>query len=138
MSERDLFAPDAISGTPESDDLDAVAVKPKAKKSGNSPTKLSLDELRKRGCVAAVVEHWNAWARIRSDLFGFIDVLALSPTGETIAVQACRRADVATRVNKIAEAEALAAVRRCGWRILVWGWDKGPDQRYRLREVDVS
>ena len=42
-----------------------------------SPTQLSLKKLREEGYTVAVVEHWNSFARIRQDLFGFIDLLAL-------------------------------------------------------------
>ena len=42
-----------------------------------SPTQLSLKKLREEGYIVAVVEHWNSFARIRQDLFGFIDLLAL-------------------------------------------------------------
>jgi hypothetical protein len=38
-----------------------------------SPTQLSLKKLREEGYTVAVVEHWNSFARIRQDLFGFID-----------------------------------------------------------------
>lgn len=104
----------------------------------SSPTQRSLKHLREQGCVAQVVEHWQAFAKIRIDLFGIIDIVALSPDGETIGVQATSLSNVSKRVQKIADAAALAALRRCGWRILVHGWGKGANGRYRLREVDCS
>lgn len=87
---------------------------------------------------AVVVEHWNPFARIRQDLFGCIDVLALAPNGETVAVQATSLSNVSKRVNKLSENEHVGAMRKCGWRLLVHGWGKGTNGRYRLREVDVS
>lgn len=110
---------------------------PAKRKSSRSPTELSLAHMRKQGCVAQVVEKWNPHARVRSDLFGCVDVLCLHPDGETIAVQATSRANVSSRVAKIAEVEHLAAIRRCGWRLVVHGWDKYQG-RYRVKEVDVS
>lgn len=104
----------------------------------DSPTRRSLAHLRKAGCVAQVVEHWNAFAKRRIDLFGIVDVVALSPDGQTIGVQATSLSNVSARVNKIAESESVAALRKCGWRLLVHGWGKGSNGRYRLREVDVS
>lgn len=103
-----------------------------------TPTQRSLKHLRDQGMTAAVVERWNAHAKIRQDLFGVIDVLALAPNGETVAVQATSLSNVSKRITKIAESENLSALRRCNWRLLVHGWGKGANGRYRLREVDVS
>jgi len=105
---------------------------------GMSPTERTLAHMRKAGCRAQVVEHWNAFAKRRIDLFGIVDVLALSPEGETIGVQATSLTNVSSRVNKIAESDALSALRRCGWKLLVHGWGKGADGKIRMREVDVS
>ncbi len=103
-----------------------------------SPTQRSLAHLRAAGCVAAVVEKWNPHAKIRQDLFGIVDVVALSPDGVTIGVQATSLSNVTSRVNKIAESDNIAALRKCGWRLVVHGWGKQTNGRYRLREVDVS
>lgn len=103
-----------------------------------TPTQRSLAHLREQGMTATVVERWNPFAKIRQDLFGMIDVLALSPTGETVAVQATSLSNVAKRVTKISEHENVAALRRCGWKLLVHGWGKAANGRIRLREVDVS
>ena len=102
-----------------------------------SPTKRSLAELRKTCSAVEVVEHWNPFARIRKDLFGFIDILALCD-GETIAVQSTSWSNVSARVKKIAESEHLAAVRKAGWRIEVHGWKKGKDGKYVCRVEDLS
>ena len=75
-----------------------------------SPTTLSLKALRDAGYVAAVVEHFNPHKRIRQDLFGFIDIIAIRP-GETLAVQTTSRSNMAARVRKIAEHPNVAAVR---------------------------
>lgn len=115
----------------------APARSPPRKRPGKSPTALSLAHMRKLGCVAQVVEHWNPHARKRVDLYGVIDILCLSPEGQTIGVQATSRDNIAARVTKIGESEHIAALRRCAWRLLVHGWDKR-DGRYRVREVDVS
>lgn len=108
------------------------------KRSSTSPTQRSLKHMRAAGYVCQVVEKWNPHARIRQDLFGFIDIVALSPDGSTVGVQACSLSDVSKRVTKIGDAESLPALRRCGWKLLVQGWGKGADGKYRLREVDCS
>lgn len=102
-----------------------------------SPTQLSLRELRKTCEAVQVVEKWNPHARIRQDLFGFIDILAICGA-ETIAVQSTSWANLPARVRKIAESEHLAAVRAAGWRILVHGWRMGKSGRYELRCEDIS
>jgi hypothetical protein len=102
----------------------------------SSPTQRSLDLLRERGYTAAVVERWNPWAKIRQDLFGCIDVLAVG-NGETLAVQACHYSDVSKRLEKIANAEAIPAIRSAGWRLTVMGWRKVRG-RWTVREVDAS
>jgi hypothetical protein len=102
----------------------------------SSPTQRSLRYLRDLGYLVAVVEHWNPHARIRQDLFGWIDLLAIRDD-ETLAVQTTA-SGVATRVRKIAEAITLPAVRKAGWRILVHGWRKNAAGRYVLRVVDLS
>lgn len=109
----------------------------KAKKSATSPTQRSLALLRKQGYRVAVVEHWNHHVRIRQDLFGVVDILAIKP-GETLAVQSTTGSNVASRVTKIADAEATADIRAAGWTFHVHGWRKLANGRWDCRVVDVS
>lgn len=102
-----------------------------------SPTSLTLRKLREDGYTAQVVEVWNPHARIRQDLFGFIDVLAVKGT-ETLAVQATSAPNVSSRVNKIADSPLIAAVREAGWTVVVWGWAKKSNRWTLTREVDMS
>jgi hypothetical protein len=104
---------------------------------GTSPTQRSLKRLREQGYLVQVVEHWNAHARIRQDLFGFIDVLAVRE-GEILGVQACSGTDAAKRVRKIADHPNVGMVRKAGIRIEVWAWRKLASGRYEVRVVDVS
>jgi hypothetical protein len=106
----------------------------------SSPTKRSLDEMRKRCYLCHVVEKWNPFAKVRVDMFGFIDIVCVG-NGETVAIQATSGDNVAARVTKIASdelAEKVAEVRKAGWRIIVMGWRKNAAKRWTLREVDVS
>jgi hypothetical protein len=103
----------------------------------SSPTQRSLAHLREQGYNAAVVEKWNPHARIRQDLFGFIDILAIRE-GETLGVQACSGTDVSKRIAKIAAHDNVGAVRAAGWRIEVHGWRKNAAGRWVLRVEDVS
>jgi hypothetical protein len=101
-----------------------------------SPTQRSLKELRARGYRVAITERWNPFAKIRQDLFGVVDLLAIRE-GETLAVQVTSTS-VAARVRKIADAEATPDMRRAGWRIVVHGWRKNAAGIYVLREIDCS
>lgn len=102
-----------------------------------SPTARTLAKLRKEGWLAWVVEKWIPQTQQRSDLFGFIDVLAIRGD-ETLAVQSTSRSNVSGRVRKITEHENLAAVRAAGWSIHVHGWGKMANGRWECRVVDMS
>jgi hypothetical protein len=106
--------------------------------SKTSPTQRTLKHLRELGCIAAVVEKWNPHAKIRQDLFGVVDVLALTPDGTTIAVQATSGSNVSSRVQKIADAPETVFMRKAGWKLVVFGWRKNSAGKWTLREVDCS
>ena len=91
--------------------------------SATSPTQRTLKALRDDGWTVAIVEHWNPHARIRQDMFGFIDLVAVKP-GRTLAIQACAGASSAARVEKITNAELVGPVREANWDIQVWAWRK--------------
>ncbi len=103
-----------------------------------SPTQLTLRHLRAEGWpLVEVVEHWNPHARIRQDLFGFVDVVAVR-RDETLAVQTTSAANVSARVRKIGDHPNVDAVREAGWSIHVHGWAKKKGRWTLAREVDVS
>ena len=102
-----------------------------------SPMSLSLDRLISNGYTPFKTEHWNAFARIRQDLAGFIDILALRK-GEVLAVQCTSWNNVSSRVKKIAEHENTPVVRDANIRIVVWGWKKVGRGQWECREVDCS
>lgn len=126
-------------GAPGGDDAVGAVRKParRSRKSGTSPTARSLARLRADGWLAEVVERWNPHARVRNDLFGFIDVLAIRG-GEVLGVQATSRDNVAARVAKIGDHANVGAVRKAGIRLEVHGWGKMASGRWELRCVDVS
>lgn len=104
-----------------------------------SPTQRTLAYLRERGYQPAVVEKWNAHARIRQDLFGIIDVVAVGHC-VTLGVQACNVTDVAARVAKIREADAFRNLLDAGWVLMVMGWHprKGEPRVVRVREREEA
>jgi len=101
-----------------------------------TPTQRTLAYLREEGYLCAIVEKWNPHARIRQDLFGFIDILAIK-RDETLAIQATA-SGVSDRLKKIMASELLPKVREAGWKIQIWGWRKSAKGTYVLRILDVS
>lgn len=129
----------------------AVEPAPKAKrKAGTSPTARTLAECRKRGWAAQVVERWNPHAKVRVDLFGVIDLIAIVPPadpleprpvvgdrGYILAIQACAGSTHANRRDKIlAEPRAREWVE-AGGHLELWSWSqrgaKGKRKLWTLR-----
>jgi hypothetical protein len=88
-------------------------------------TKRSLDLLRKQGWTVEVVERWNPFARVLNDLFGFIDIVAMSEGGGFLAVQTTTKPMMKARLEKIAAEPRAKTWIRAGGRIVVHGWWKG-------------
>ena len=105
---------------------------------GKSPTQLTLAKLQKDHYpLAQVVEKWNSFGRVRVDLFGIIDVLAISEKGDTVAIQTTSLTNVGARLKKIGDSEAIKHIRKAGWTVLVHGWYK-KNNRWYVKEVNLS
>jgi hypothetical protein len=100
-----------------------------------TPTRRSIALLKERGYVTAIVERWNPWVKIRQDLFGFGDVLALGE-GVVLIVQTTSGSNLSKRVDKIKAHDNYAAVRNSGMKIVVHGWRKLKDG-WACREVNL-
>lgn len=105
-----------------------------------SPTQRSLKKLRDDGYLTAVVERWNPYARIRQDLFGFIDIVAIK-VNETLAVQTTSTSNLSSRLSKIAQNKsAIVWLGSTTRKIILHGWSKkGPRGKRKVwtcREID--
>ncbi len=90
-----------------------------------SPTQRALAECKRRGWTAGIVEKWNQFARIRQDLYGFIDLVVCGQDIGIVGVQACAGSSHAAREAKI-EAEPRAVKwLQSGGRAEVWSFRKG-------------
>lgn len=94
-----------------------------------SPTSRTLDTLRKMGATAQVVEKWVPRANIRVDLFGFIDIVALTDhmiegAFGIIGIQACSGTDHAKRRAKIMAETRAVTWLKLGGKIQLWSWAK--------------
>lgn len=95
------------------------------KKKTSSITVLSVDEAKAKGWYAEKTEHWNAFAKVRKDLFGFIDILCLDPINKKIiGIQATSYSNMSAREEKILNSPIYQLVKDCGIEIQVWGWKK--------------
>lgn len=98
-----------------------------------SPTARTLRYCREElGWVVQVVEKWNPYARIRQDLFGCIDIVAIA--GDAIVgIQATSDANHASRVTKAMQEPRLRAWLAAGALFEVWSWGKkGPAGKRKI------
>lgn len=97
--------------------------------------------MRNLGYTAAIVERWNPYANVRQDLYGFIDVLAIKAGEPPLAIQACARTSIQSRVKKIREEERAQTWLASGCRIQVWGFGRvkrGKRSVYKLRLLELG
>jgi len=104
-----------------------------------SPTQRTLKRLRDSGDypLIQIVERWNSFARVRQDLFGIIDVLAIDIKGNTVGIQVTTKANTGARIKKIEDSKAIPHLREANWTILVEGWHKKKN-RWESVITDVS
>ena len=104
----------------------------------DSPTKRTLKLCRDAGWSVQVVEKWNPFAKVRQDLFGFIDLVAMD--GETIiGIQSTSGSNVSKRFDKIRANPLALEWLRSGGRLFVHGWRKLKSSRkWECREVEVT
>lgn len=100
----------------------------------SSPTQRTLKYFRTLGYTCAITEHWNKFAHIRQDLFGFCDIVAIKEN-ETICIQATSGSHVAGRVSKIESHKNYKIVKSAGWKILVIGWRKLKVERGKAKTI---
>ena len=91
-----------------------------------TPTQRTLAALRDMGRVCAIVEKWNAYARIRQDMFGIIDIIALDRVRGVVGVQSCGT-DFAGHHKKFINDRAQECIQWLetpGTVLELWGWRK--------------
>ncbi len=106
-----------------------------------SPTSRTLQECRRRGWIAQVVEQTIPHTFIKRDLFGIIDIIAITDKG-TLGIQATSGNNHASRVTKSLAEPRLSAWLGAGNRFEVWSWAKqgkaGKRKVWMLREEAVG
>lgn len=99
---------------------------PPAKKRAKpfSATQATRKHLKSLGITSQITERWNAFAKVRQDLFGFIDLVALDTSVGIIGIQTTTMDNMAARRTKIEELETLSPWLLSGGIVEVWGWGK--------------
>lgn len=110
-----------------------------------TPTQRTLKHERELGRIAAVVEKWNPHARIRQDLFGWIDALSVDPKGRgVIGIQTTTQPNASARIQKAREkcSGALTVWLLAGNALKLHAWAKrgprGQRKVWTLSERDVT
>lgn len=94
---------------------------------GLSPTQRTLKAMREQGRICGIVErflmHAGPFGK-RSDLFGFIDIVAIDPVDGIIGIQSCGQ-DFSGHIRKMNEERNEAMFE---WlkhaKVELWGWRK--------------
>lgn len=89
-----------------------------------SPTSRTLKLCKKLEWIPYVVEHWNAFAHIRQDLYGGIDLVVLKPgTQGLLGIQATA-SGTSARKKKLSDLPVMVEWLKAGLALEVWGWRK--------------
>lgn len=84
----------------------------------------SIEHLKAEGYAVQVVERWNPYAKVRQDLFGWIDIVAVKAGRPILGVQTTTGNMAAVRLDKARGNEALKAWISGGGQLVVHSWDK--------------
>jgi hypothetical protein len=107
-----------------------------------SPTQRSLKALREAGFTVAIVERWNQFAKVRQDLFGFVDLIAIAPHCGILAVQTTSGDNASARVAKILTEPRAGIWLASGGKIVVHAWrqvgERGKRKTWQCRSISVT
>lgn len=108
----------------------------------------SMRYLRSIGMRVGCTEYWNPHVKIRQDLFGFIDLIALSMSTDHLDGQICAIQVVNTHlpehIAKIKSSDAARNWIACGGGIEVHNWKhvckngRGTRKVWKLERIEVT
>lgn len=112
----------------------------------NSRASRSKQWLERQGYRVAITERWNPFARVRQDLYGIIDLLAIGPgiiPSKIWGIQVTGGGgDVAAHVTKALASAALPLWLQSGGLFSIIGWrkigDRGKRKLWKARILDAS
>lgn len=103
----------------------------------SSPTQLTTKVLRANGHTYSIVEKYNGHALCKQDLFGFIDILALSEDFGALGIQATTLDHRSERKQKIMSSKKAATWLKAGCPIQLWSWGKKKKSRFWEVQIDA-
>ncbi len=105
-----------------------------------SPTQRTLAWLRSARFTAAVVEKWNPHAKLRQDLFGFIDIVAMHEGSPgLLGVQTTSGSGHSSRRAKILASPEARMWLNAENRIWIISWSKkGPRGKRKVWEPRIE
>ena len=88
-----------------------------------TPAQLTLAYMKKHGFTCAITERWNAFAKVRQDLFGGIDIVAIRKgvTGVT-GIQCTTKHNMVERIKKIVALPQMRTWLEANNYLFVIGW----------------
>jgi len=90
-----------------------------------SPTQRSIAYLKKNGHLPWIVEKWNPHAKVRQDMYGWVDIVAVSAeVPGVLGVQTTTKHNMQARLHKALGNKALVAWIKAGGRLVIHGWQK--------------
>lgn len=102
----------------------------------SSPTSRTLKECKRRGWEADVVER-RLTRFIKKDFLGCIDIIAVTPEGCIIGIQATDGTSHSKRVTKTVAEPRIVPWLQAGGFVEVWSWalrgEHGKRKRWTLR-----
>lgn len=109
----------------------------------SSPAQRSLTLLREQGYTAQITEHWNPFAHIRQDLFGFLDIICIkSGVTGVLGIQTTSTGNISARVKKILSIPEAVTWLSGGNKLIVHGWSKkgkaGKRKLWQLTEREIT
>lgn len=108
----------------------------------SSPTQRAKAHAESLGYQVAITERWNAFAKVRQDLFGFIDLLCMKEGHVLLAIQVTTTGNMVARLTKIKSLSASWKWITTGNRLEVWGYalrgKKGTRKKYELKRHIVT
>jgi hypothetical protein len=90
-----------------------------------SPTQRSLKLLKEQGYLTYVTEYYNAYAKVRKDLYGFIDIVGIhSKETGVLGIQTTTGSNLSARIKKAEGLEGYWAWLASGNDVEFHGWRK--------------
>ena len=99
-----------------------------------NPTKLTLSWLRKQGAFVEETEHTIPYTKIKRDLFGCIDMIALQ-CGEIVGIQVTSHGNHAARRRKILANPIMQAWIGCGGILQIISWKPNESEPSRIETI---